>query len=62
MSDRLGERRESEGFFFVFGGGGVEGRFEKRRLSLSSRQSNAAEQCSSSEAFLKIASVEFLLC
>lgn len=50
------------GFFLFFGGGGVEGRFEKRRLSLSSRQSNAAEQCSSSEAFLKIASVEFLLC
>lgn len=51
------------GFFLFLGWGeGVEGRFEKRRLSLSSRQSNAAEQCSSSEAFLKIASVEFLLC
>lgn len=49
-------------FFWFFGGRGWKGEFEKRRLSLSSRQSNAAEQCSSSEAFLKIASVEFLLC
>lgn len=47
MSDRRGERRESEGFLFF----GEEGEFEKRRLSLSSRQSNAAERCSSSESF-----------